>query len=342
MKIKYSKPLTDVTPESQKRLSDSRKLFNQQQATAVQLKEMPFRSNCVLCGQNLAGEKFLHRQIEFIHCVVCGQVQTAKQPATDYPFAAHGFNKIYPQLSDQEFTDRQRRIYQPKLAWVVEFLQSNGYQEAALKNKTWLELGCGAGYFLTALKEWGATKTAGVDADKILVETANKNLNARTVELSSGDLATAIKQSPADIYVAWFVLEHLNATDNFLAALKTLPAGTIFVFSVPVFGLSCLIEGSAAPGFYARNLDGVVHTQLFTEASINYAMNLAGYDIIAEWIFGQDAEDLGRLVDNYLQQLPAALKNKFFNKSDELLNGWQETIDRLHLADQRHIVAVKK
>ena len=62
-------------------------------------------------------------------------------------------------------------------------------------------------------------------------------------------------------------------------------------FSVPKFGLSCLLENMASER-YARSLDAAVHVQTFTDQSINFFLQAAGFEKIATWQFGQDALEL--------------------------------------------------
>ena len=52
------------------------------------------------------------------------------------------------------------------------------------------------------------------------------------------DIASAVSHSTAQIYAAFFVLEHLEEQKTLTNALKAKPEGTVFVFSVPTFGLT--------------------------------------------------------------------------------------------------------
>jgi hypothetical protein len=120
-----------------------------------------------------------------------------------------------------------------------------------------------------------------------------------------------------------------------------LRAGTLFAFSVPVMGLATLLE-AAVDGYFARNLDSVLHLQLFTDRSIRHALNLAGFEPRAEWIFGQDVDDVLRmlvagLIDKYPPALLASETKRLAAASDDL----QHALDRHRLADARHVLAIK-
>ena len=157
-----------------------------------------------------------------------------------------------------------------------------------------------------------------------------------------GNLHTTISNCSADVYIAFFVLEHVLNPFKFYQKLSTLPSKTIFIFSVPTFGLSCLLEG-AFDNLYARNLDTVVHTQIYTEQSINYALNIANFDIIGQWVFGQDAEDFSRFILNSIRNnYPDSMFQKISRKLFDLQDPLQHVFDLNHFSDQRHIIAIKR
>lgn len=344
MRIDYSKPSIDIRKETLQQTESDRELYERQIAISQTLKSCDDRKSCVLCNTDLTGEGFIHRRIDFICCGVCGHIQTKVSPPKNYPFSVDGgtsFNKIYPQLSLSEYKDRKKRIYSPKLEWIVSCLKDMGYDEEQLKELPWIELGCGAGYFLSALKDFGLRKFYGVDADETLISNANEFLNHKAAFKIEGGLEDGLVLFPADIYAAFFVLEHLESPYYFFQALSKLKKNTVFAFSVPVFGFSCLVEGLFENN-YARNLDCVVHTQLFTDESIAYAMKMAGYEIRAQWIFGQDSEDLIRIfVNNIKKNLPLKLQGMFREKLLLMTDGMQGCLDKLHFSDQRHIIAIK-
>jgi hypothetical protein len=157
-----------------------------------------------------------------------------------------------------------------------------------------------------------------------------------------GTLAVAVRQHPAEVYVAWFVIEHCLELGDLFDALRECRPGTVLAFSVPTYGLATLLEG-AFEKHYARNLDSVLHLHLFTDSSIARAMSEANYEIKAEWIFGQDADDLYRSVI-----IPLGHTHSAEATADErarllsCLSGIQAVIDRARLSDARHILAVRQ
>jgi len=287
----------------------------------------------------MQGELFNHREIPVIICAICGHVQTRLQPPPGYP--DYEFAQVYPKLSAEQYADRKKRIYTPKLEWILNSLADKGYKHETLAKMQWTEIGAGAGYFLSALEDARLSNIVGFDADKTLVDIANTFTAARSTHFG-GEISDAIDRYPADIYVAFFVLEHIQNAHLFYQKLRSLPQGTIFIFAVPIFGFSCLLENVFTDNF-ARNFDGVLHTQLYTEQSIDHAMKTAGFEITAKWIFGQDATDLTRLLINNIntkvsQDLLRHMEKDLISIQDSL----QNCLDKAGLADQRHILAIKR
>jgi hypothetical protein len=206
-----------------------------------------------------------------------------------------------------------------------------------------VEIGAGAGYFLSALDDYGVTNFAGFDSNRELVALANRRLKSKRVHHERERLLSkAIQKYPADVYVGFFVLEHVEDAHAFFRQLKRLPKGTIFIFAVPVFGLSVLLDGAFEHNF-ARQLDGIVHRQLYTDESIQYGVELAGFTIVAEWIFGQDADDLSRfLLQNAKGKYSTRLFRDVSRQVMSVQDGIQQALDRARLADQRHVIAIKR
>lgn len=346
IRYEYSKPLGDVGKEQRERLRDEHSLYERQRALASLLRNAAPRQVCLLCGSSFAAaESFTHRSVPLYRCAVCKHIQTQVQPPEGYPHAVEGgvpFGAIYPRLSPEEYRARKERIYRPKLDWVVRVLTEElNYTREKLQQVRWVDMGCGAGYFLSALEDIGVEKAMGFDADKQLVAVGQQVLHTAQISQYNQSLSGAFARYPADVYTAFFVLEHADDAHAIYRALQQCPSGTVFVFSVPLYGLSALIE-NAFDHNYARNMDCVVHTQMYTEHSIAWAMQAAECDIVAQWVFGQDAEDFHRiLLNNLAGKLSEVMIDETLNALSELLDPLQQCIDTLHLADQRHIVVRK-
>lgn len=344
MHTDYSKPSADVAPETMDWQIRDKETLNRQGAITRHLESCPLREKCLLCGGNLSGgDSIRHRGIAYVRCRVCSHVQCRNKPTPGYPASirGQGFETIYPHLAPAAYRQRRDRIYTPKLDWALSRInKAHLTRETALSSR-WLELGCGAGYFLSALQSQGATRITGLDSNQKLVDLANEACGREVARLAPGSLVTAVREADADIIAAFFVLEHVSDAQALWEALATRPVGTVFIFSVPVYGFATLLEG-AFDGFSARNLDSVLHTQLYTDASIRYALDASGYQLAAEWIFGQDATDLCRvLASRITAQVGAEVAAEITAALAQLTDPMQAVIDRARLADARHLLAVK-
>lgn len=330
----YSKQSQDIAGHSAFLLDQNDSLLARQRRIAAAMAGGQPRASCIVCDRALAGlPAFDHRGVAYCRCSACGHVQSAREAPAGYPYADQDFANIYPALDPAAFEARRRRIYDPKRDWALRAAQATRLGD--LTTRRWCELGSGAGYFLASLREAGTTATLGLEAEAQLVAQARDHLGAGFTEVFSGSLAEAVRAHDADVYVAWFVIEHCFETGALLDALREKPAGTAFLFSVPTFGLATMLEGAGA-GHFARNLDGVLHLQLFTDQSIRAAMARAGYEIRAEWLFGQDAHDLYRALSSSPSGNAEELE-RLLSAVDDL----QAAIDRARLSDARHILAVR-
>jgi hypothetical protein len=332
----YSKPAQDVAAHTDSLIEQNTTLLARQRRIASVLRNAKARSRCLICEASLSGlDQIDHRGIPYCACGNCGHVQSSQKAPAGYPNAEQDFADIYRPLTADAYRLRTERIYAPKRDWVLRAAQRTGIGN--LIGRRWVELGSGAGHFLSALAEVGALDLCGVEAEPPLVEQANAATRRPWTRHFSGTLAEAVRQYPADVYAAWFVLEHCFETPAFLDALHERPVGTVFAFSVPTYGLGTLLE-SISEAHFARSLDGVLHLQLFTDRSIASAMARAGYEIRAEWLFGQDADDLYRALSISRGHELAGVPLQQLARS---LTEIQSVIDRARWADSRHLLAVR-
>jgi hypothetical protein len=345
MRRDYSKPSADVSQESAELLVRDAEMLEMQRRVSRALVDGSRRVRCIACSHALDSAELLrHRDIDYALCSSCGHIQTKIHPPAGYPaaFSDRQFHHVYPRLGAPEFASRRDRIYRPKLDWALSCHAELGTTADAMKGLRWLELGAGAGYFLSALHESGVATYSGLDGDARLVEAANDMLGSSRMQHYSGTLSNAVRAFDADVYVAFFVLEHADDVQQFFDAVRARPAGTLLLFSVPTFGFTTLLEGAVAL-HSARQLDSVMHTQLFTPSSIEHCLSRAGCEIVAQWAFGQDAVDLRRLLLLSLrEQYPSALFAHVANVLSAVQDELQTVLDRGGLSDSIHILAVRR
>jgi len=343
--LRFSKPSVDIRTEEADRRQADEAMAARYRRIALALMSCPPRESCLLCGAGLsAAATFDHHSVAYRLCAHCGHIQSARIPPPGFPSSGQegiGFSEIYPDLDDAAYRSRVDRVYRPKLDWVVEALSQIGYTDERLRTSRWLELGCGAGCFLAALTQAGFNHVHGLEREPRLVDMANRRVGRSVAEHFSGSMEAALDRYPADILAAFYVWEHLDPLQGFLARLRRLPPGTIVVLAVPVFGFTTVLERVCADRF-PRQLSGVIHTQLFTRRSLETALALAGLSVQAEWIFGQDSLDLSRMLQSGLgDSLPAELSEEASDRMGDLIDPLQQAIDQARFSDSRHIIAVR-
>lgn len=338
----YSKPLADISAMTQAEIANNETNLAIQRAGAAMLADRPDRAACLLCDAPLtAAEGFMHRGVGYRLCSGCGHVQSRARPP-DSGFPPTTFETVYPPLDRAAAEARVERVYRPKLDWALAQADLLNTDRAGLLARRWFEIGCGAGYFLKALTDAGAGHIGGTDHEARLAARAVEFLGRPVAKASPASFAETVRANPADIYVAWFVLEHIEAAGAAWRALRDCPPGTLFLFSVPMLGLATLLEG-AVDGVAARNLDNAVHVQLYSERSLAHAMAIAGLEPVAEWLFGQDIEDLLRVLAVRLADNPAAAAapalGRMLGQLAQAADALQGAVDRARLCDARHILA---
>ena len=212
MKTNYSKPSADIEFEVDAWKSQEEDTLVRQYEVSRYLENAPARKKCLLCGVNIKGaSSYRHRNTDYIFCNNCGHLQTYVQLPTGYPhaFLGNGFEAIYPSLDKQAYVSRRNRIYIPKLEWVLSNIPEKVNNKNDALNASWMEIGCGAGYFLSALQHKGVNVVQGLDENTHLVMLANKNCGDGCARVTQ-DLFEDVKACDADILVAFFVLEHLE------------------------------------------------------------------------------------------------------------------------------------
>jgi hypothetical protein len=345
IKTYYSKPSSDIQVESEKIRQNSLENYKEQKHISKIIDSFKLRKKCVCCGTKRTGTKFTHREVSFYECEICSHIQTVNTIPIDFPekySTKFGYSKIYPKLSTYEYSERVTRIYEPKFDWIINSLsESQNYTKKEILEKKWLEIGSGAGYFLNAACKGGVRNIKGFERNDDLCNMSNEtNLESETI-LWKENFSDILDKTNAEIYCTFFVLEHVDDLSLIWRKIKEKPLGTIFVFSVPVFGVSSLLEEYFEKQ-YARNLDGVVHTHIFTDLSINYGLHVAECKLLSEWIFGQDFSDFLRFTTNNISGVSKTkIHTELIKRISDLHDEFQTVLDLNRLSDQRHILAIR-
>ena len=340
-KVFYFKEAKDIFIETLNKLNENDRLLEQQKNISSCIKNGNKRKKCVVCNNSLeskTNEIFIHREVSYKICNNCGHLQTEKLPPPDYS-SKGDWNQIYPTLSEDDYISRMKRIYKPKLDW---FLNQEFIDSSRIKNKKWTDIGSGCGYFLYSLKNSGFSNIEGFESSEPLVNVSDSFVGSGITKQSTSLISILIKTTDSDIYSSFFVFEHVSDTFNIAKELSKKKPGTILYFSVPVFSLGMIME-SSFNNQWARVLDSVLHTQLYTDKSINKFLEISGFEPMSEWVFGSDSCDFMRSILLSLRyKYPKSLYQEVEKKLIDTLDPLQNIIDHNRLSDSRHIIAIKK
>jgi len=336
---KYSKNSSDIENETLDWIEDDIDILKKNKLLLDGAVYVSVQIDCIVCNQSLKdSDNFQHREVDYKICKTCNHIQASqilKNEDTD-------FDKIYPEIDLEAWNSRRDRIYLPKLDWILESFEALGINNQT-HSSSWLDLGSGAGYFLDALKKRGIDSFVGIEEDSRLIDRANKKLQSEVV-FSSDKFLELINDKSVGVITSWFVLEHLFQPWDVLDLISSKEKGTYFAFSVPTFGFAALLENISSE-HAARTLDNLVHRQIYTDKSIVYLLNKMRYKKISEWVFGQDALDLKRMILSNLSKKTLSETDTFFDikeKIGNLIDPIQEAIDKNHFSDSRHILSIKE
>jgi 2-polyprenyl-3-methyl-5-hydroxy-6-metoxy-1,4-benzoquinol methylase len=204
-----------------------------------------------------------------------------------------------------------------------------------------LDIGCGAGYFVSALNKLKVKKIYGYDPSISMTKYGNKINNFKKLNyLSINQTLEIIKNTSFSECCVTMIgtLEHIYNSHKILSEIKKNKNIKYFYISVPCYSPSTFIELIFNTNF--QRLMAPQHTHVFTDKSIRYMAKKYKFKIISEWWFGTDILDLFRnfIIEIYKKKIlndEYFLFNKMFS---EILDNMQLEIDKKKLSSEAHII----
>lgn len=301
----------------------------------------PKRKSCKICTYNLESVDFVKDEIPYKFCCKCGHLNGSFEDTESFCQLVYGedegarYGENYSSVG-HDYHYRVSSIYQPK----VEFLTTSLLTEQEdISKLSFFDLGCGAGYFVSALLNSGISKVVGSEVSISQVRLGNtiigKNvLSTHTVETTL-DVVRNLKESVVSMIG---VLEHLNDPVEILEAIKKNDNIEYIYLSIPMFSLSVFIEMISDEIFH-RHLHGG-HTHLFTQDSIDYLAKKINFNIVSKWSFGADVIDLYRFIGVILdfKKVSNLTKDKFRSMVAPLIDSMQIEIDKQGYSSELHLL----
>lgn len=341
MLVRYSKPVRDIASVKSNFFDSNDEIQRRLDLIADVYLAQPRRKSCKKCDAALSGLKFKKKNIGYTICDRCGHLNGDHDDTTAFCVEVYteqegeNYSAAYLEKSRLAYRNRVDSIYKPKAEFLFDGLTAAGHRPLDLR---YADIGAGAGYFVSALKEAGA-QASGFDvslSQARFAQAMDENVSIVTHDLAETE--SIVREIDSDVVSMIGVLEHLQEPRKILNALRENTRVNFVYLSLPLFSSSVAIE-SVFPDVMQRQLAGG-HTHLYTEQSIRWFCDEFGLTPVAEWWFGTDIMDLFRSVEVMLRKA---------GDSDGLLDYWRRTfapaiddlqsvLDRRRMASEVHIL----
>lgn len=292
---------------------------------------------CPIC-KNAESQEYVNVYgYEYRECGRCGHLYCATRPnvqKTENLYAADSDEKsvqakIY--LDDDLFSKRTEQIAQPKVDFVMEYL--NGVKN--IDTPKWVDIGSGGGEILNASALAGC-RAVGVESDPNEAEFARSK--GLTVLNEVFDACNADKLlEDADIVSAFNVLEHIHDPIGFFRNITNVGGDRLYVFEVPRHPSISSFLNQSFPDQACRHIYPPDHLHIFTNESINIMLNECGLMSLSMWYFGQDFNEMVTSCASESQ-----FQSKFLSQILSMSNQIQKVIDENELGDAILMIAGKK
>ena len=340
MFIKYSKSIKDILKLKSKFISHNEDLLNNELNNFRFYSKQVKREYCVVCLELLKTVDITKYGIEYSICSECGHLNGLYQDTEEYAKFIYmenegeNYSKAYESENTEKYHLRTNAIYSPKVEFYLESLKRDGVDPSTL---SYVDIGCGAGYFINALKKNGVTRCEGYEINESLVRLAklNKNLNINKIQ-SINETIKIVKNTTADVVCLIGVLEHLQNPKTILDSIKDNKNIKYVFLLVPMFSVSVMFE-SAFPKMFPRHM-GSDHTHLYSEKSIEWITNKYSFKRISEWWFGMDAYDLYRGLITSTENMSDDSKSLLIKGLENSIDEIQQQFDKQKLCSELHTV----
>ena len=236
-------------------------------------------SSCPLCGnekytQEL--EKYGSPLLRCDHCELRFHEKIPADPRDEYHDPEH---IIYPMDDsfEEHYRYRVERFGRERARLLERYCGD-------LKNKKILDVGCGNGYCLAALKETGA-KCVGAELSE---KWARFTMEKTGLPVYNEPLEN-FPEKDFDIITIFDVIEHIEQPVPFITAARNLlkPKGHILIYTPNFDSFSIKIMGD-----YSNNISPNGHVNLFSYEPLEYLGNVTGLKIIHTETRGLDIHSI--------------------------------------------------
>ncbi len=258
---------------------------------------------CPLCGSSESTEELERSGSPLLKCGCCELRFHGKIPADVNDVYQNPELIVYPMDdTDDHYNYRRDRFGRER----VRLLERHC---GDLSNKKILDVGCGNGYFLSALKETGAKCMGAEFSDKwrkFTIEKTGLPVYAEPLE--------NFPEKDFDIITLLDVIEHVEKPVPFIESVRNLLKlkGHVLIYTPNVDSFSLQVMGK-----YSNNIDPSEHLILFCCRSLEYLGKITGFKIIHSETRGLDIHSI-LAYQNYIEE-----------KKDLFLVKWVEELQAM-------------
>jgi 2-polyprenyl-3-methyl-5-hydroxy-6-metoxy-1,4-benzoquinol methylase len=286
---------------------------------------------CPLCGEKNRAHLCHVYGFAYVECSQCGSAYVENPPSesdisaayrSDYYTAA---NKVL--LANRNVIDyRLQEVARPKVAFALEYAKRGA--------RRWLDIGCGVGEILAAVREHGL-ETLGIETNRMEADFARDHFKLDVVEKYI-DASNLSEFQGYDVISLFSVIEHVPDPNALLETVAKLQrAGETLVIETPHFPSVSAFSQIAFPDLVNRMMHPPLHLFLFSLTAIDLLLTRHGYKIKAAWMFGQDFYEFLSTIAIMAPISGTRLQSAFA----ELTNKFQLSIDSAGLSDEMLLVA---
>lgn len=274
---------------------------------------------CILCGRN-KGKLFLtwKRKYELYACPNCGAVSaniTLPPTLLDDTYNTDVYYEKFRREILKHFEYRKQTQGQERYRYIIERLRLNP------RKVRLLDIGCGGGVFLSALKDQGV-KARGLEINPAQVRYC-QNIG---LEVTGTPLSEELDRS-YDVITMFDVLEHLSEPVATIreAQRKLKPGGYLIAYTPNIHSLAYRLMGNKQ-----NTLLPFEHFCFYNPRSFKYLARRTGFNVHTIEVKGFDVMD-------YLLMKEYEDKYKYTDKLQDFMNLIQACIDELEMGNHYRI-----
>ena len=287
---------------------------------------------CPACNSKKSKEYSVINHFKLVVCDKCALIYVNPRPKLESQLDFFSRSKamdMYSRMVNKTRNYRQQLIFNP----LVDFI----FDKIGDKKNKLLEIGCGPGLFLDAMKK---RKSKYILSGLDINPEATKICKKKGYDVHCGSIENYRRNDKVDVIVFWAVLDHFSDPLKVLKKCNNLikKNGTVIIGNLNIEGFESIILGKNNTGVYAvperQNFFGI--------QSIKYLLNRSGFKKVSTFTTGK--LDV-KYVKDFWEKNPDISRDSFLNKiiygKEELQENFQKFLIQNNLSSHMTTIARK-